>query len=150
MAVTKLRSGPTGRIIGFRLAQTEDGSTCTVVWSEVDAAAEPKAAKGKPWPKALMILKRAFHEALGSFGETTIPRAGMPEVKAVDRDRVRAEFMRLYPADKGEDAKKEAHAKGEAFRRGFKDAVDRGVLCSLNVGPDLAQTILWMPQEQKQ
>jgi hypothetical protein len=145
MAVTKLRSGPTGRIINFRLAQTDDGSTCTVVWSVVAAVAEPP--KGKPLPKSLRTLKRAFDEALGAFGKDTVPRVGMPTVRAVDREHVRDEFMRLYPADKAEDAKKAAHAKGEAFRRGVLDAVERGVLCSLNVGPDLSQTILWTPQE---
>jgi hypothetical protein len=145
MAVTKLRSGPTGRIINFRLAQTDDGSTCTVVWSDVAAVAE--LPKGKPLPKSLRTLKRAFDEALSAFGKTTVPRAGMPEVRAVDREHVREEFFRLYPADKADDAKKAAHAKGEAFRRGVLDAVDRGVLCSLNVGPDLAQTILWTSQE---
>jgi hypothetical protein len=98
-------------------------------------------------PKSLRTLKRAFDEALSAFGKTTVPRAGMPEVRAVDREHVREEFFRLYPADKADDAKKAAHAKGEAFRRGVLDAVDRGVLCSLNVGPDLAQTILWTSQE---
>ena len=140
MALAKLRSGSNGAVVNFSLAQTADGETCTVVWSTVAAAAAPKA---KAWPKALVILKRAFDEALGSFGKDTVPRVGMPVVKAVDRDRVRDEFMRLYPADKGEDPKKAAHAKNEAFRRAVKDAVERGVLCSINVGPDLAQGIIW-------
>lgn len=135
LAVTKLRSGPTGRVIAFRLAQTDNGQTCTVKWSDAEPEATEKP-KGKPWPKALAIFKRAFDEALGSSGKTTVPRAGMPEVKAVDRDLVREEFMRLYPADT-------PHAKGEAFRRCVKDAVARGVLYAVNVGPDLAQTILW-------
>jgi hypothetical protein len=143
VAVTKLRSGPTGLVIPFRLAPTMDGVTCTVAWSAVAAAPPP----AKPLPKSLRTLKRAFDEALGAFGKTTVPRAGMPEVRAVDREHVREEFFRLYPADKADDAKKAAHAKGEAFRRGVLDAVDRGVLCSLNVGPDLAQTILWTSQE---
>jgi hypothetical protein len=137
MAVTKLRSGPTGRVIAFRLAQTDDGSTCTVVWSEVDTVAKA-APKGKPWPKSLLVFKRAFDEAMGTFGKTTVPRAGMPEVKAVDRDHVRDEFFRLYPAD-NHDAKK------EAFRRAALDIVGRGLMSSINVGPDLAQTLFWMP-----
>jgi AAA domain len=143
MAVTKLRSGPNGRVVAFRLVPTADGLTCTVAWSDAyDVAAQ--IMKGNPLPKSLRILKRAFDEALGSFGKTTIPRTGMPEVKAVDQDRVREEFFRQYPATNA-DARKEAHAKGEAFRRGVKDAVERGVLCAINTGPDLAQTILWTP-----
>ena len=68
------------------------------------------------------------------------PHAGMPEVKAVDRDVVRAEFFRLYPGD----AQK---AKSLAFLRWAKDAVERGVVCSINVvrSPDLGQTIFWTP-----
>ncbi len=93
--------------------------------------------KGKAWPKALVIFKRALDEAMGSFGKTTVPRAGMPEVWAVDLERVRDEFSRLYPAD-GADAKR------KAFGRGVKDAAERGLIGSMNVGPDLAQTILWM------
>jgi hypothetical protein len=49
-------------------------------------------------------------EALGNFGKTTVLRAGMSEAKAVDREAVRDEFLRLYPADT-------PHAKKEAFRR---------------------------------
>jgi hypothetical protein len=141
MSVTKLRSGPTGRIIAFRLAETKDGTTCIVVWSECEAqAAMAKAPKAKPLPKSLRTLTRAFDEALGNFGKTTIPRAGMPEVKAVDRERVREEFFRLYVADTNS-------AKKQAFLSGVKDAVERNILCTLNVGPDLAQTILWTSQE---
>jgi AAA domain len=137
MAVTKLRSGPNGRIIAFRLAPTVEGITCTVEWADADdVAAQPP--KGNPLPKSLRILKRAFDEALGAFGKTTVPRVGMPEVKAVDRDHVRDEFLRIYPADS-------AHAKGEAFRRCVKDAVERGALCAINTGPDMDQTILWLP-----
>jgi hypothetical protein len=138
LAVTKLRSGPSGLVIPFRLAPTADGLTCTVAWSGAAATAPPPPTKGKPWPKSLAVLKRAFDEALGEFGKTTIPRAGMPEVKAVDRERVREEFFRLYPSD-GHDAKK------KAFNRSVLDAAARGVMCSINIGPDLAQTILWTP-----
>jgi len=75
---------------------------------------------------------------LGSVGKMTAPRAGMPEVKAVDRDAVRAEFFRLYPADTQK-------AKKDAFLRCAKDAVERGIMCSISVGPDLGQTIFWTP-----
>jgi AAA domain len=144
MAVTKLRSGPNGRVVAFRLAPTVDGKTCTVEWSDAYDVAADTPAKGNPLPKSLRILKRAFDEALGSFGKTTVPRTGMGEVRAVDQDRVKEEFFRLYPTSAG-DARKEAHAKGEAFRRAVKDAVERGVLCAINTGPDLSQTILWTP-----
>ena len=135
LAVAKLRAGPTGRVVPFSLTQTNDGLTCTVQWL---ADAEPESApKGRQWPKALIIFKRALDEALDAAGKTTTPRAGMPEVKAVDRETVRTEFYRLYPGD--------AAAKKQAFLRCAKDAVERGVVCAINVGPDLGQTIFWIP-----
>ena len=91
----------------------------------------------RQWPKALIIFKRALDEALDAAGKTTTPRAGMPEVKAVDREAVRAEFYRLTPSDTPE-------AKRQSFHRCAKDAVERGVMCSINVGPDLGQTIFWI------
>jgi hypothetical protein len=110
--------------------------TCFVRWRDIET--EPAAPKGKPWPKSLAIFRSAFDEALGNSGKTTVSRAGMSEVKAVDREAVRDEFLRLYPADT-------PHAKKEAFRRCVQNAFARGVICSINVGPDLGQTILWVP-----
>jgi hypothetical protein len=138
MAVAKLRRGPVGRVIPFD--QTADGSTCVVRWRP--EAPELTAEKGKPWPKALIIFKRALNEALDAAGKMTTRRVGMPEVKAVDREAVRAEFFRSYPGDT-------PHAKKLAFLRCVKDAVDRGFICSINVGPDLGQTIFWTPWRLK-
>ncbi len=135
MAVAKLRAGPTGRVIPFNLEKTDDGLTCIIRW-RADEPAPP--VSDKPWPKALRIFKRALDEALDAAGKTTTPRPGMPEVKAVGREVVRAEFFRLYPGDT-------PHAKKQAFIRCAKDAVERGVMCSINTGPDLGQTIIWTP-----
>jgi hypothetical protein len=140
VAITKLRRGPTGRIIPFKLAQTANGLTCTVIWqADLDPSAAPKR---KAWPKTLIVFKRALDEALDAAGKMTIPRAGMPEVKAVDRETVRAEFRRLYPAASSE--KNDTKAKNAAFGRAVKDAIERELMSSLNVGPDLAQTIFWV------
>jgi len=66
----------------------------------------------------------------------TAPRPGMPEVTAVDREAIRKEFFRVYVAETPK-------AKSVAFIRCAKDAVERGFLCSVNVGPDLSQTIFF-------
>jgi AAA domain len=134
LVVAKLRIGAAGYTIPFNLEGAADGLTCTVKWA--DAEPELAVPKGKSWPKALIIFKRALDEALGSVGRATTPRPGTPEVKAVDREAVRTEFYRLYPAD-------DTKAKGKAFARGEKDAIERGVMCAIGVGPDLAQTIFW-------
>ena len=138
LAVAKLRAGPTGRVVPFRLEPTADSLTCTVAWNAND---NPEPAKGKAWPKTLVIFKRALDEALGSVGKTTIPRVGMPEVRAVDQEAVRAEFHRLYVAASSE--KNHTKAKNAAFGRAAKDAVERCLMYSINVGPDLGQTIFW-------
>lgn len=135
MAVTKLRAGPVGRVVPFDLMKTDDGLTCVVRWRPD----EPELImKGKPWPKSLIIFKRALDETLGSVGKMTTPRAGMPEVKAVDQEAVRVEFYRQYVAE-------EPRAKRAAFTRCARDAVERGIMCSINIGPDLGQTIFWTP-----
>ena len=135
MAVTKLRAGPVGRVVPFDLEKTDDGVTCVVRWRPDEP--ELAAPHGKAWPKALVIFKRALDEALDAAGKTTVPRAGMPEVKAVDQETARTEFYRLYPGD--------AELKKKAFQRCAKDAVERGVMCSINTGPDLGLTIFWVP-----
>ena len=61
MAVTKLRAGPVGRVVPFELEKTDDGSTCVVRWRPDEP--ELTAEKGKRWPKALIIFKRALDEA---------------------------------------------------------------------------------------
>jgi hypothetical protein len=65
----------------------------------------------------------------------------MPEVRAVDQEAVRAEFHRLYVAASSE--KNHTKAKNAAFGRAAKDAVERCLMYSINVGPDLGQTIFW-------
>jgi AAA domain/Bifunctional DNA primase/polymerase, N-terminal len=137
LAIAKLRGGPTGRVVNFSLDKTDDGATCVVSWrADADPGFSDKEAK--PWPKSLYVFKRAFDEALDAAGKMTVPRSGMPQVKAVDSDVVRTEFYRLYVADSGE-------AKKKAFRRCAQDAIERGLLCSINTGPDLGQTIFWRP-----
>jgi hypothetical protein len=55
----------------------------------------------------------------------------------VEREHVRREFMRAYPADNRK-------AKGEAFRRCGKEAVSRGVIAARSPGDDLATAFFWI------
>jgi hypothetical protein len=50
--------------------------------------------KPKAWPKSLLIFKRALLNALTDFGVRMQPFADNLEVLAVDREKVRGEFMR--------------------------------------------------------
>lgn len=133
MAVAKLRSGPMGRVVPFELRDYE--ATCTVEWRVTDEArpvTQPKA-----WPKSLAIFKRSLESALTDHGRKMRPFLDGPEVLAVDREMVRGEFMKAYPADN-------AKAKGEAFRRCEKEAVAMGFAGSRAAGPDFAQTVFWI------
>jgi hypothetical protein len=60
----------------------------------------------------------------------------MPEVRAVDREAVREEFYRRYVGDTQK-------AKRSAFLRATDDALSRRIMYSINIGPDLSQTIFW-------
>jgi hypothetical protein len=101
LAVTKLRSGPTGRVIPFELhtTVTQFGVTCIVEWRLTEVEAAP-VEKTKGWPKSLLIFKRALLNALTDFGKKMRPFADNLEVLVVDREKVRAEFMRAYPAER--------------------------------------------------
>ena len=63
LAITKLRNGPTGRVIPFELRQTETqfGVTCVVDWRLTTVEAAP-VEKPKAWPKSLVIFRRALPE----------------------------------------------------------------------------------------
>ena len=141
LAVTKLRNGPTGRVIPFELRQTETefGSTCVVDW-RLTAVETAPVEKPKAWPKSLLIFKRALLNALTDFGKKMRPFADNLEVLAVDREKVRAEFMRAYPADNRK-------AKGESFRRCEIEAVKRGFVGSRSIGEDLATTVFWLVRD---
>jgi hypothetical protein len=61
--------------------------------------------------KALMIFNRALNNCIGAAGKRMRPFPDGPEVLAVTRETVRAEFMRTYPAD---DRKAKAKLSGDA------------------------------------
>jgi hypothetical protein len=141
LAVTKLRNGATGRVIPFELRQTVTlfGVTCIVEW-RLTAVEAPPVEKPKAWPKSLIIFRRALQNALTDFGVRMRPFADNLEVLAVDREKVRAEFMRANPADGRK-------AKGERFRRCVIDAVERGFLGSRSTGEDFATTVFWLVRD---
>ncbi len=136
LAVTKLRAGPTGRVVPFKLAQTADGLTCTVNW-QTDAAPETAPPKGKQWPKALVIFRRVLENTIGDAGQRIRPFPDGPEIVAARRDAVRAEFMKSYPADSRK-------AKGMAFGRCEKEAIAAGLIVAREIGPaESAATFFW-------
>jgi hypothetical protein len=59
-------------------------------------------------------------------GRKIRPFADGPEVLAVERETVRREFLKAYPADN-------IKAKGEAFRRCEKDAVSANLMMAREI-----------------
>jgi AAA domain len=120
LAIAKFRNGPTGRVVHFELraTETEFGATCTVEWRLTTVEAAP-VARPKGWPKMLAIFRRSLENALGDFGARARPFADGPELLTVDREKVRAEFMRSLSGrqPKGEGRGVAALRKGRCLTR---------------------------------
>jgi AAA domain-containing protein len=142
------KDGETGLTFLSRLKVVEigfdqDGDPITsCIIEPVEASEAVTAGARKAWSKSLVIFKRALDSALCDAGKLTRPRGDMPEVRAVDQEAVRTEFHRLY-LTRG-DEKNATVAKNKAFVRCAREAVDRSLMCSLAVGPDLGQTVFWI------
>ncbi len=146
LAIRKLRGGPTGEEIAFAVrevtvyenASSEAVKTLVIEWADqapAQSAAEP--AKAKRWPKSLSIFKKALDYALASSGKRMHPFTDGPEVQAVEREAVRTEFLRAYPADN-------AKAKGMAFGRCVRAALAEGLMNARELGEgETAATYFW-------
>jgi hypothetical protein len=120
LVCTKARDGEQGPISPFdlefiELGLKDDGEiygSCCVVPKERQSRFE----KGPPPSKGQRTIIAAIDEALDSCGKVIMPRAGMPEVRAVKVSNVRAEFDRRYVALDSDPAKASA-TKRMAFKR---------------------------------
>jgi hypothetical protein len=89
-------------------------------------------------PKSVAFFRRALIEALDACGKDMSPRAGMPQVKAVDREIVRAEFLKAYPA-------KNRKAKEMAFLRCEIDAVAHSIAGHRAIGAEGSENaVYWL------
>jgi len=122
------REGDTviSRLETIEVGVDEDGeliTSCVVVPVE-DAPGKAAAIR---WPRALVFYHRALLAALDNFGEGSLPFADGPTVRAVNREHVRDEFRRIYPAD-GDTAAKKGDATKQAFKRAERDAIARNLI----------------------
>jgi hypothetical protein len=134
LVLVKERGRAVGQVVPFDLAPTLDGVTCTIAWrpgDEADAVDPTKVSVG------LSILMRAFEDALNEAGVMEVPIAGMPQVRVVDREFVRARFNELYePKGAGDPA----HAKRAAFGRAAEKAKLSRAICVKERG---GRTVFW-------
>jgi hypothetical protein len=145
--VRKVRGAPQGAEIPFTpklvdLGFDQNGNpvgTLTIVWGQEKASAG--ATAGQPvWPKHLQIFHQALTEALISDGKELRLGVDGPVVKAVDRERVRAEFYRIYPVE-GDTEDKKQEARRKAYNRKFNDAQERRLI---GVWVDGKRTDVWL------
>jgi hypothetical protein len=136
MAVRKIKGGAGGVVVPFRTVAVDvDGeSTLLLVWSSAEEAAVVAAKAAKKWPKTLMIFMRALGRVLDDHGKRLRPFPDGPEVLAVDRDVLRFEYAKAYPADN-------AKAKGEAFRRSEQAAISAALVCAREL--EDGRTVYW-------
>jgi hypothetical protein len=102
--------------------------TASVMVQAEDQAAAGKAgsgrlgttAKTRGETKVVRTFRDAFAEAIDTDGNTIQVRGDGPKVRAVDVQKVRAEFERRYVTGEA-DAKKRAAASSKAFRRTMRE-----------------------------
>jgi AAA domain len=93
--------------------------TASVMVPSEDQSAAPATApkaKTRKETKAVQTFRDAFTEAIDTDGNTIQVRGDGPKVRAVDVQKVRAEFERRYATGEP-DAKKRADASRKAFKR---------------------------------
>jgi hypothetical protein len=140
LVLAKSRTGEEGWRVAFdlsfvELGKDEDGDPFGACFIEPgEAESIITSAKAKPLPRAARAYIDALHIVAGENGQKVRPFGSEgSEVNAADREHVRDEFYRAWPAD-GEDDKAKKNAKRQAFGRGEADAIERRRIATREVG----------------
>jgi hypothetical protein len=150
LVLAKSRTGEEGWRVTFdlsfvELGKDEDGDpfgACFVEPGEAEIIITSE--KAKPLPRAARAYIDALHIVVGEKGKKVRPfGSDGPEVNAADRDLVRDEFYRAWPAD-GDDDKAKKNAKRQAFGRGEADAIERHRVVARDVG---GVQLVWLLSE---
>jgi hypothetical protein len=151
LALTKSRVGEEGWTAPFdlrfvELGEDEDGDPFGACFVEPGEAEGDDITMSKP--KALPRTARAYIDALhivaGEKGRKVRPFGSEgAEVTAVDRELVRDEFYRAWPAD-GDDEKARKDAKRKSFKRGEDEAIERRRIGTYEVG---GEQLVWLVVE---
>lgn len=143
LSLAKTRSGEAGPIAGFdlqyvRIGIDEDGEEYGAAFvkktSRVIAEdATPKASR------AARVYLASLETQLQDKGATVHPGGAAESVFAVDREYVREEFYRRWPAD-GDNEAKRAASKQKAFRRAEAELSD-GAIRTREIGTSM---LVWL------
>jgi AAA domain len=142
LAVRKTRGGVAGREFAFTTRPVGTGkldpkqrpiTTLAIDWSDGPNASSSPKVKRQQWPKALRLLHRALSNVLADLGTDQRPYADGPMVRAVNKEALRSEFYKTYPAD-GDTEEKRRAASRKAFNRAVKDAQASDLICIREIG----------------
>ncbi len=134
MAVAKLRGGAGGAVTPFRLRQMPvggfGGTTCVIDWDiagETSQVPQQKAAR-PVWSPGGSLFKACMLRVLIDHGALKRPfGVDGPEVKTIDLDRVRTEFIASHAGDTYD-------AKKKQWQRMLKEATERGLVATRSLG----------------
>lgn len=156
LALSKSRVSEEGLTIPFNLrfvalGLDEDGDEYGSCYVEhgtgFNAADEVLTKKEAGPPRAARVYLDAIGVVLGEHGKKVRPFGfDGPEVSAVDRDIVRAEFYRSWPADGDTDDARKA-AKRQAFKRGEDWSLKNKRAATYEVA---ATQMVWLLRESDQ
>ena len=150
MAVRKLRGGKTGTETPFDLRVVDLGegeTTCVIEWKADRTPAQASTAAKNRWPRSLRVFQVAMTTALLDHGKPMRPYGSEgPTVRAVPVSEVRREFVAAYPAE-ASHAETKGNAKRMAFTRALKQARDKELVCSREIG---GIDYLWLVEERGQ
>ena len=153
LVLAKSRTGEEGWRVAFdlsfvELGKDEDGEAFGACYVEPgEAESIITSAKAKPLPRAARAYIDALHIVVDEKGKKVRPFGSEgPEVNAADRDLVRDEFYRAWPAD-GDDDKARKNAKRQAFGRGEAEAIERHRVAARDVG---GVQLVWLLSEPSQ
>ena len=156
LALSKSRVSEEGLTIPFSLRFValgidEDGDEFGSCYVEpgtgFNAADEVLTKKEAGPPRAARVYLDSIGVVLGEHGHKVRPFGfDGPEVVAVDREIVRGEFYKLWPAD-GETEKAKAEAKRKSFARGEDWSLSRKKVATYELA---GKQLLWLLKEPAQ
>jgi hypothetical protein len=150
MTARKRRGGPNGEEFAFTtqlivLGTDADGDPVDTLVLEWGGRVDPTGIRQGKWPKSTLLLRRIMMTLPVRQGVDIQPEPDGATVRAIDRELVRAEFYRSYPAD-GDTEEKRRNIRRQRFFTAIKNAQDRDLIDARVVGET---TYLWltMPPE---
>jgi hypothetical protein len=131
LAVRKVRGGIAGVEFPFKTEivnadkldrKGRQITTLKIKWSEQGGTTTASSKDKKdPWSKSLRLLRRVLMNVLVDLGSDIRPYADGPIVRAIDKELVRKEFYKDYPAD-GDTNEQKQNARRRAFNHALNNA----------------------------